>query len=168
MKMYRDPEWSVTDPERVGTLRSAGHLFWQDTLALGLSGARLTPPQELGSRLLGHGGLCALLQPADPDVAKLLDRGEAFPATQARRVPGARSRCHGNAARLWWGNRDKVGLCTGYALSDDGIWRQHSWCLDLSDPRRAHVVETTTPRVRYYGYLLNEREAEEFYEDNQL
>ena len=47
---------------------------------------------------------------------------------------------------------------TGYALSDDGLWRQHSWGL-LTDDR---VVETTVARLRYFGAILTDPAAAEF------
>ncbi len=39
------------------------------------------------------------------------------------------SRCHRNVARLWTEKKKGsrlVGIGTGYALSDDGLWRRHS------------------------------------------
>jgi hypothetical protein len=54
------------------------------------------------------------------------------------------SRCHENALTLavkhlaeWW---------TGFALSDDGIWRMHSWGF-----HEGQVIETTEKRTLYYG-----------------
>jgi hypothetical protein len=38
------------------------------------------------------------------------------------------SRCHENVARLWTDKRwGLVAIGTGYALSEDGLWRRHSW-----------------------------------------
>jgi len=57
------------------------------------------------------------------------------------------SDCHQNSARLalkagieWW---------TGLALSKDGIWRIHSWCV-----KGAKIIETTEPRTLYFGVPL--------------
>ena len=52
-------------------------------------------------------------------------------------------------------------VCTGYALSDDGMWRQHSWCIDKR-PRTTKIIETTEPRVLYFGYVLNDEETKRF------
>jgi hypothetical protein len=70
----------------------------------------------------------------------------------------APSMCHGNALGLWLASGGGVRVATGYALSDDGLWRQHSWA--LVDGR---LVETTPcPRLRYFGFELSHAEAEEF------
>jgi hypothetical protein len=62
--------------------------------------------------------------------------------------------CHENAAIL---AIEKNWTCiTGMALSADGCWRVHSWAMN----QRGRVVETTVPRVAYYGVMLN-REATE-------
>jgi hypothetical protein len=59
------------------------------------------------------------------------------------------SNCHSNIWELW-GKRTKglVALCTGYALSADALWRQHSWGI-----LREGVLETTEPRVKYFGFI---------------
>lgn len=55
-------------------------------------------------------------------------------------------------------------LLTGYALSDDGYWRQHSsWC--LSPARR--LIETTVRREHYFGFRLSEDEAFAFANANR-
>lgn len=63
-------------------------------------------------------------------------------------VKGEERDCHNNALMLLaTGEADYA--CTGYALSDDGLWRHHGWgyCLDGT------IVETTTPRIAYYGFI---------------
>jgi hypothetical protein len=52
--------------------------------------------------------------------------------------------------------KGEVRIATGYTLSADGLWRQHSWGLDAGDGR---VLETTERRVRYRGYVLNDVET---------
>ena len=57
--------------------------------------------------------------------------------------------CHNNAAvvateRGW-------ELWTGMALSDDGVWRVHSW---VRIPSTGTIGETTMSRVVYYGVRL--------------
>jgi hypothetical protein len=74
----------------------------------------------------------------------------------------SKSRCHENVARVWTRKRHGVlGIGTGYALSDDGLWRQHSWGV-----RREGVLETTVPRTKYFGLLLQEEEADGFADAN--
>lgn len=45
----------------------------------------------------------------------------------------------------------KLRIFTGYGLADHGTWHQHSW-LATEDGR---VVETTSPRLAYYGVELS-------------
>ena len=66
-------------------------------------------------------------------------------------VPGLPSRCHENAANLVISDPDNLVLETGYALSDDGLWRQHSWVVTR---RKSAVIETTVQRYRYFGIPL--------------
>jgi len=47
---------------------------------------------------------------------------------------------------------------TGWALSNDGIWRQHTWLL-----KGKAIVETTSPREKYYGFVLTDEEANQFW-----
>lgn len=72
-------------------------------------------------------------------------------------VAGEPSNCHDNVANLWV---ERVTACghevasawTGYALSDDGLWRQHSWAM-TTDGR---VIETTVGRTVYMGVPLED------------
>ena len=53
--------------------------------------------------------------------------------------------CHENVAALL--QRDELDSgWTGYALSEDGLWRNHSW-----GQRNGKIVETTEPRLVYWG-----------------
>jgi len=71
------------------------------------------------------------------------------------RVPGEPSECHGTSAALWWRSRGRVQLVTGWALSPDGLWRRHSWCIGVEC-----IIETTpSERLRYFGIALGPGEA---------
>lgn len=59
------------------------------------------------------------------------------------------SRCHDNAEKLNQSNPD-YKIFTGFALSDDLMWRYHSWCL-----YKEKIVETTVKRILYYGIYLD-------------
>jgi hypothetical protein len=73
------------------------------------------------------------------------------------------SKCHRNVARVWTQRRDGiVGIGTGYALSGDELWRQHSWGV-----RREGILETTESRTKYFGILLQGWEADSFAESNR-
>lgn len=97
----------------------------------------------------------------EEDLAALLGRGRAFSGAAARLVSGRPSACHANAAGLW---AEGVGeVCTGYALSDDGLWRQHSWVVSAGRTGSDEVVvETTEARLGYFGFVLSPDEAAEF------
>lgn len=52
---------------------------------------------------------------------------------------------------------DIVGIATGYALSGDGLWRQHSWGV-----LRDGIFETTETRLKYFGIVLQGERADYF------
>jgi hypothetical protein len=71
--------------------------------------------------------------------------------------------CHRNASRLWSRKRNGlIGIGTGYALSGDGLWRQHSWGMG-----RRGIVETTEVRFTYFGQLLQRQDADLFAQHNR-
>ncbi|MEO8052075.1 MAG: hypothetical protein ABI833_16800, partial [Acidobacteriota bacterium] len=85
----------------------------------------------------------------DPDIALLIDTGLTMAGSVKYEIM-ERSESHKNAARLWLARESGLtGIGTGYALSSDGLWRQHSWGL-----RRAGILETTIKRVKYFGRTL--------------
>jgi len=72
------------------------------------------------------------------------------------------SSCHQNVASVWKKRRfGIVAIATGYALTQDGLWRQHSWGI-----LRDGVLETTVVRVKYFGILLQRAAADRFAEHN--
>jgi hypothetical protein len=119
---------------------------------------------DLFDILLMAGGE-AVAEQDEPDLAKLLERGYLRSGRGSRRASGNPISCHENAARLWEMNPDSVVIVTGWALSKDGLWRQHSWVKDSVDGR---LYETTRPRVAYFGFDLTPDESQRFYESNVL
>ncbi|HEX6817159.1 MAG TPA: hypothetical protein VF120_02205 [Ktedonobacterales bacterium] len=113
----------------------------------------------LVSRLLAIGGV-RVVPPArpDPDLALLLERGQRWDGEVTLQV-GEASQCHLNAARLYVSDMRRFRIATGYALSEDGLWRQHSWLHDDVPGEHLHIVETTELRTCYYGVELTEAEA---------
>ena len=119
----------------------------------------------LEQKLLTQGGIRMVYRP-EPDLEPLLSRGEAFDVP-AELVPGEPRACHSNVAQLWDENREALAIVTGYALSEDGLWRQHSWLLRKQPTvEHARIIETTIIRVKYFGFILTESEAETFLEMN--
>lgn len=119
------------------------------------------PNQELKEILLDIGGWGACVPRIEPDLDKILKRGGRFPG-KSTMMKGQPSQCHSNSAFCWDENRELCRICTGYALTRDGMWRQHSWIL-TNDGK---VVETTVKRVQYFGYVMTPEECEEFLLDN--
>lgn len=108
-------------------------------------------------RLLSLGGLYAALPIIEEDLTKLLKKGSVYPGKQGLLMRGRVSRCHENVSRLWETNKGLLEIVTGYALSDDGIWRQHSWgYAKLS----GGVIETTERRTLYFAFVFQRRKRE--------
>lgn len=117
--------------------------------------------KQLIEVLLSFGGDRVAIVGFDEDVYRLFKRGQLWSGRRAIKMPGAPSQCHANAAGLWDTNKDVVILATGYALSKDGMWRQHSFGLN-----NGRVVETTEPRVAYFGFAMTREESERFHDEN--
>jgi hypothetical protein len=114
---------------------------------------------RLQERLLSIGGEACVMPVLEEDYQKIMLRGDSTaPTPDAPLVfkKGANCHCHANSARLYEKHK-RYSLCTGYALSQDGVWRPHSWCRNGK-----RIVETTTPRLVYFGFTMTKEEAEEF------
>jgi len=116
-------------------------------------------PELLNDRLLSLGGDWVALQP-EPDLELLLKEGQLFNGKVFVKSMAV-CQCHKNCAKLWGDNPKTYNIATGWALSADGIWRQHTWLL-----KKTVILETTSPQVAYYGYVLDERTANNFWLEN--
>ena len=122
------------------------------------------PRLSLEQRLLSYGGT-RLVYVGEPHVDELLTRGKAY-SGPAKAIPGQPSRCYTNTADLWEFHRNELRIIEGYGLSEDGWWRRHSWLLrERPRARQRSLIETTVRRERYYGFALDEHEAEAFLQD---
>lgn len=116
--------------------------------------------EQLKQILLRYGGWAAGIDPNDPDLTSIIERGAIISGRGSKIMKGKPVNCHGNAASLW---RNGVGsICTGYALSRDGLWRQHSWAITANQ----QIIETTVKRVAYFGFVLDDEESEDFVKHN--
>lgn len=106
--------------------------------------------------ILRFGGEEVCMTQHEPDLDDLLTRGVFVYGTLALQQPMRQSECHANSAFLWSQLPGKLSIMTGYALAVDGMWRQHTWCIEQSTGR---PVETTTPRLGYFGIVLDAEEA---------
>jgi hypothetical protein len=96
----------------------------------------------------------------EPDLDELLTGAQVW-GPDARLQLEEEVSCHENVAVLWIdGTAAEIG--TGYALSDDGLWRQHSWGIAADGV----VIETTEERLRYVGVRLVGADALKFAASN--
>lgn len=121
--------------------------------------ARTQPElKQLKKILLRFGGTFLVAPPKpDTDIPALLTSG--FLTTGPITLKTMRSSsCHQNVAALW--RKHKAGIVaigTGYALSEDELWRQHSWGI-----LRDGILETTEIRTKYFGLILQGERADHF------
>ena len=119
--------------------------------------------ENLRTLLLAVGGIQLVAPPrSDPTVPYLIKAGFVMAGPVHCEIMED-SQCHQNAA-IAWARKESgvVGIGTGYALSDDGLWRQHSWGV-----LREGILETTAPRIKYFGILLQGCDADSFAESNR-
>lgn len=118
---------------------------------------------ELEKLLLEGGGKAVVLLFED-DCEAIINKGEWWDSDSVEML-GEPSQCHRNVACLYEANEGRVAIVTGWALSDDGLWRQHSWGFDYET---GSTVETTEPREAYFGFLLSDAQAQKFAWDQIL
>ena len=119
----------------------------------------------LAKRLLSFGGEGVCIPVIEEDEKAILERGQLFSIRGLIMKRGRPNGCHANSSGLWLARHRLLVLCTGYSLSDDGCWRQHSWCV-MPRQRACNVIETTTRRILYYGFAMTPEEADDFYDHN--
>lgn len=109
---------------------------------------------DLRDILLSFGGEVVCFAYTEPDLMDILQYGQLWHGYGAVMRRGAMSRCHQNAGSLAAKSKGQIYACKGYALSDDGMWRQHSWCIEKDQETGApRIIETTEPRVLYFGFV---------------
>ena len=164
------PIRSSLEGKLLNTLEHCSHVYNSPTEAMSeerrslldrrfREAARKQPDLRVLRRLLLGIGGSHLVAPPWPDerLSTLIEDGFVMAGPVVRRTM-KESRCHTNIAEVWARGRHRlIGIGTGYSLSDDGLWRQHSWGL-----RREGILETTAPRVKYFGVLLQHWLADSF------
>lgn len=105
------------------------------------------PVEELKAKLLTFGGEAVIFLGKPPKYKTLLNKGQMFLGDNVKMWKLAEGRCHDNVDYIVGRWPHFMGF-TGFALSQDGLWRYHSW---IWDPVRNCVRETTEPRLVYYG-----------------
>lgn len=124
----------------------------------------ITQNRLLIKKILDFGGGEVQMPTIEDDLDKLLKRGLLVIPKTPLLKPGAPSQCHFNAARLWENNKSSVAIMTGYALDASAIWVPHSWGVHLDSGR---IIETTSRRQAYFGFMLSTEESEQFSFDNE-
>jgi len=115
--------------------------------------------RALIAHILQFGGEEVCMPGEESDLHELTHRGEFLYGAGAKMKTMRRCECHANSAALWTKNPAALRIMTGYALTVDGMWRQHTWCIEVATGR---PIETTTGRIAYYGVVLDEDEASRF------
>jgi hypothetical protein len=160
---WRRPKTSYVNPSQKSFLDKKDEEFFSS-----LSELEAEKHDELRSRLLRLGGdkVCTTFE---EDIDDILQRAEPFKGTKSRIKKGRDCRCHQNASYLWQDFPQQYRIATGWALSRDGIWRQHSWVVELLvnwEMSGYHIVETTLRRLVYYGFVMDSDECAEFARKN--
>lgn len=120
---------------------------------------------DLRQKLLTFAGEAVCFPPCEEDLDNILSYGQFWVGGNAKLMRGEPNQCHVNSANLWEQNKDTTRICTGYALSEDGIWRQHSW-LVWHKARSNQIVETTVKRITYYGFVMPYDMCQRFADEN--
>jgi hypothetical protein len=101
-------------------------------------------------------------QKPDPDLALLIESGFVISGPVLVKSMDHHA-CHRNVAKMWKERKHGiVAIGSGYALSSDDLWWEHSWGI-----RRDGILETTMKRLKYFGLVLQGAKANSFAEMNQ-
>lgn len=166
----RNPVWAKTLKKEKMWQRDNLHQIKTEELSEPAK-SQVTVYQKLNDILLEIGGSETCFAYWDSDFTKLLERGY-YRNGKSRKAKGKACHCHYNASRIYDERADEndATICTGMALSNDGMWRQHSWIIQKyespSGKAKTRILETTEKRVAYFGFELTDDEANEFAELN--
>lgn len=123
--------------------------------------------KKLEKLLLSFDGQIVNLPDIEEDIDNILKFGQLWNGwSNTIFMKGSPSQCHRNATDLYYANYDNpdikaLTIATGYAMSNDGIWRQHSWLL-RKNPRSISIIETTEKQLLYFGFAMSDDILEDF------
>lgn len=120
---------------------------------------------DLRQKLLDFAGEAVCFPGYEEDLDNILNYGQFWIGNNIKLMRGEPSQYHANSCNLWEQNKDITRICTGYALSEDGMWRQHSWII-WHKARSNQIIETTVPRILYFGFVMTTEMCEEFADNN--
>ncbi len=129
-----------------------------DELLTDSNGPAFPAAAELSLKLLNVGGQSVVIPYTEEEFSEYLVANAAvFPSGPISILEGDDNSCHSNSSKVWKKDPLSTRLCTGYALSADGIWRRHSWVLKVDE-----IIETTNIRTSYFGVALDLGLSESF------
>ena len=82
------------------------------------------------------------------ELRRIVADGHSFSTENVGRLKGQNNECHSNSFGYCLTHK-ACRWATGFALSEDGLWRVHSFVYNTSKKR---VLETTCERVAYFGF----------------
>ena len=118
--------------------------------------------KEITKRILSAGGKVFHVVGDEAEVDMMMEKGQLFDGETSIVEGGEYMLCHNNSLKFYLENKE-MKLCTGYAANEtqdgDYMWVNHSWCVDKDG-----IIHECTPvkRDKYYGVVMDEREAERF------
>lgn len=134
--------------------------------------------EKLKKKLISIGG--DTVAGTSNEEEKILKRGQVLSNKNVLVRKMVRSSCHYNSAQLVIdhnksGYKGELQMWTGWALSSDGIWREHSWVMADDDSKlfpmgskndkyketvvkSGTLIETTESREIYFGYPISGEE----------
>ena len=123
--------------------------------------SKVHPPLRDLRRILLKLGGDELVPPSgnDPITTFLVDFGIVFSGPVVVKPCG--NRLPGPMLAQIWKRRlyGIVGIGVGYALDRDGLWREHNFGI-----LREGILETMSPKQKYFGLLLIDQAADGFAE----
>ena len=136
------------------------HIEWYNKIS---REAMLIFYKQLSSVLLKFGGRDVIFPTYEEDCHNIYKYGQLWYGDKVELVRMALNQCHRNSCDLWYSNKDDfdIKIATGYALTKEGYWIQHSW-LVKKRPRSVRVIETTVKMLAYFGYVMTDEQCMEF------
>ncbi len=93
----------------------------------------------------------------DPQLPLVAREGKRWKTGSLKYEQGKPNSCHWNAAGLCRDDK-RLKLVTGYALSSNGTWHQHTWAVNDKG-----IVETTYKYAAYFGVELTGAQRKAFF-----
>lgn len=106
---------------------------------------------ELVKKLLSMGG-SRVVDQHDPFAPLIHWYGQLTPTDKVDLKVMQPNLCHWNCKKLAKRSKNYAHFY-GYGLSEDGLWRAHSWVYDFKHRR---ILETTEKRLKYFGVIIGD------------